>query len=206
MTAKYPGKCPRCGETIAPGAEIAKIAGYGWSHPMCQANVSAVKPKIAVEDAGVYVMPNGDIVKVKARQDKKGTYAMRWKDIGAAKRLTEPGTHVHYDYEYVKGLVEQVALEGRKMTLDEAKLFIVKYGCCVRCGRLLKAAKSVEQGIGPVCIKYFAAAGIHNAAASLVVNAEWGAYKNQAAALEAEQEKKAFLADLPKLDRPWDSL
>jgi hypothetical protein len=34
--------------------------------------------------------------------------------------------------------------------------FTTRYGKCIVCGRHLKAAKSVEAGIGPVCIKYFA--------------------------------------------------
>ena len=32
---------------------------------------------------------------------------------------------------------------------------MVRYGRCVRCSRHLKAAQSVVQGIGPVCVKYF---------------------------------------------------
>jgi len=201
MTAKYPGKCKLCGGDIHVGQEISWKPGQGAAHVAgeCLATPVAqpVKPKLAVEDAGVYVMPNGDIVKVKATQDKKRTYAMRWKDIGAAKRLTEPGTHVHYDYEYVKGLVEQVAAEGRKMTLEEAKLFMVKYGNCARCGRLLKAAKSVEQGIGPVCIKFFAA-GTTGAAVMVAPadmsgsgNTAWAAYKDMYAKEEAKQEAAA---------------
>jgi hypothetical protein len=72
-------------------------------------------------------------------------------------RLTETGSHEHGEYVYEAGLVQQVAAEGRKMTLDEAKAFILRYGQCVRCGRQLKDANSVEQGIGPVCVKYFTA-------------------------------------------------
>jgi len=41
------------------------------------------------------------------------------------------------------------------MSLDAAKAFILRYGRCVRCSRRLKAAQSVERGIGPVCMAYF---------------------------------------------------
>lgn len=99
-------------------------------------------------------MPDGMIVKVKANKSKSGTYAMRWHEING-ERLTEAGMRKRGEYEYVFGLVALVAQVGRKMTLEEAQEFILKYGVCARCGRELKAADSVERGIGPVCIQYF---------------------------------------------------
>jgi hypothetical protein len=41
------------------------------------------------------------------------------------------------------------------MSLEKAKQLNIKYGRCIICGLKLKAAKSVEAGMGPVCIKYF---------------------------------------------------
>jgi hypothetical protein len=115
--------------------------------------------RIAPEAQGVYVIEGDDesqIVKVQATRDGQRTYAMRWEDRNAA-RLMGNGEHAHGEWVYEPGLVTVVAREGRKMTLDEAKAFIVLYGQCVRCGRHLKAAESVERGIGPVCVKYFEA-------------------------------------------------
>ena len=116
----------------------------------------ASKPvaRLAVEEAGVYVMPNGDIVKVQANSDKSRTYAKRWVVING-ERLNENDDHVRGEYVYEQGLVQQVAQFGRKMTLDEAKAFILRYGQCARCSRKLKAALSVERGIGPICVRYF---------------------------------------------------
>lgn len=126
-----------------------------WTKAQAQATVAPVA-RLSIEDAGVYVMPDGAIVKVKANQAKTRTYAMRWTEM-RVNRLNGEDDTVHGEYVYEAGLVQQVAEQGRKMSLDEAKAFVLRYGQCARCNRHLKDAKSVEQGIGPVCIKYFAA-------------------------------------------------
>jgi hypothetical protein len=42
-----------------------------------------------------------------------------------------------------------------KMTLEEAKQFGIETGICCVCGAYLTDAKSVAEGIGPVCAKRF---------------------------------------------------
>jgi hypothetical protein len=112
--------------------------------------------RLQVQDAGVYVLPDGAIVKAQANRAKDRVYALRWKDITTQRSLEQvAGGRVYGEWEYEQGLVDQVASEGRRMTLAEAKEFILRYGQCVRCSRKLKAAESVERGIGPVCVKYF---------------------------------------------------
>jgi bacterioferritin-associated ferredoxin len=135
MAARFAGKCSHCAQPIATGEPIVWLRGQFTRHARChraaQSGAPAVqpelpvteRPRVALEDAGVYVLPDGTICKVQV---------------------------------YEPGLVEQVAREGRKMTLEEAKAFIVLYGRCARCGRALKAAESVERGIGPICYKWFA--------------------------------------------------
>ena len=113
---------------------------------------------LTVEDKGVYVLPDGTIVKLQANKAKTAVYSMRWVEIGGT-RLTEAGPKVKAEYQYEPALKAQVASQGRKMNLEEAKAFIVRYGVCSRCGRQLKAADSVEAGIGPVCITYFGGYG-----------------------------------------------
>jgi Family of unknown function (DUF6011) len=110
--------------------------------------------RLAVDDAGVYVLPDGAIVRVKANQARSRTYAKRCTP-SKQDRLMEAGQHEHGEYVWEPGLVEQVAREGRRMTLEEAKAFIVRYGVCARCGRHLKDGKSVEAGLGPVCRRWF---------------------------------------------------
>jgi hypothetical protein len=69
---------------------------------------------------------------------------------------------------YAKRLVgEQWAYEGRRpfpflseatlLDLETARKYGHLYGVCGVCGRTLTDEKSIEQGIGPVCIKRFAA-------------------------------------------------
>ena len=111
--------------------------------------------RIAVEDAGVYALPDGTVVRVKANKAKTRTYASRWTPTKHLDRLMEAGAHEHGEYVYEQGLVAEVARSGRKLTLEEAKAHSIRYGQCVRCGRALKDGKSVEQGMGPVCIRYF---------------------------------------------------
>jgi len=159
IVSRFDGWCVKCHTKFSAGDRIYWEPGVKPTHvdqSVCVASVAAPKTpvaRIAVENSGVYVLPNGDIVKVQATKDKQRTYALRWHE--SPLRALEAGGRVRGDYQYEQGLVQQVAAEGRKMTLEEAKAFIVKYGQCARCSRHLVAAKSVEQGIGPVCITYF---------------------------------------------------
>lgn len=180
ITARFASQCGRCGQAIAVGSQINWVRGQKATHIACPAPKVEQAPvaRMAVEDAGVYVMADGSIVKVKANRDKSRTYAMRWTVIGG-ERLTEADSRVHGEYTYEPGLVQQVAAEGRKMTLDEAKAFILRYGLCCRCGRRLKAADSVERGIGPVCVKYFTFGTVAaSAAATAAVAASYSGQVN----------------------------
>jgi uncharacterized protein DUF6011 len=118
-----------------------------------------VRKSVEIEDAGVYVI-GSLIVKMKANKAKTATYPMLWTEI-SGERLNGEDAHVRGEWRYLEDwnerrvLVNQVVNSGRRMNLGEAKAFIIRYGQCVRCSRHLKAAKSVEAGIGPVCIKYF---------------------------------------------------
>ena len=158
ITSKFNSKCPNCQGFIEAGEKVEWTPGSKATHIVCktvEAPAAPLAQRIAVEDAGVYVMPDGSVVKVQAsKTNKDRTYAKRWVVIGG-ERLNENDARVHGEYEYEAGLVQQVAQFGRKMTLDEAKAFILRYGQCARCSRKLVAAKSVEQGIGPVCVQYF---------------------------------------------------
>lgn len=105
------------------------------------------------DEQGVYVYEDGTIVKLQQNRGKTHTYTMRWVEF-AGDRLVETDEHVHGEWEYAPELKGTLG-QARKMTLDEAKAFIIRYGKCVRCGRSLKDGQSVERGIGPVCVQYF---------------------------------------------------
>jgi hypothetical protein len=158
IITKFASACGKCGERIDIGESVNWERGQRATHATpCQPVFGAhsyAPVRIAVEDAGVYVLPDGGIVKVKANRDKSRTYALRWTPING-ERLTEAGTRERGEYVFEAGLVQTVAANGRKMTLTEAKAFTLRYGVCCRCGRKLVAAESVERAIGPICVQYF---------------------------------------------------
>ena len=167
MPAKFDSICPKCRQPIvADESMILWERGQKAVHEVCPAPVavspeaqavaafSALRGRLQVEDAGVYKLLDGSIVKVQANKEKSKVYAKRLVEH-SAERATEAGARVHAEYVYEAGLIAQVEREGVKLSLDEAKALTIRYGFCIRCGRHLKAAQSVEQGMGPVCIKYF---------------------------------------------------
>jgi hypothetical protein len=94
-----------------------------------------------------------EIFIVKLNQAKTNVYAKRLVET-SSDRLTEGDDLVRIDFEYAPGAVYRIT-EADRMSLDEAKSLMIRYGRCIACGRFLKVAQSVERGIGPVCIKYF---------------------------------------------------
>jgi hypothetical protein len=105
-------------------------------------------------EPGVYVLPDGTIVKLQANKAKTSVYSLRWVEITGDRVVDDSGEWVKGDWTYDPDLKAQVHPDQR-MTLEAAKAFILRYGRCVRCSRRLKAAESVERGIGPVCVDYF---------------------------------------------------
>ena len=114
-------------------------------------------PKVTAEPyelltPGVYETAEGVYV-VKQTKDKERLYAKRLIEIGGS-RVTEAGNHVQIDFVYEPGAINRIKLTD-KMDVEKGKALAVRYGRCLNCGRFLKAAVSVEQGIGPVCIKSY---------------------------------------------------
>lgn len=103
---------------------------------------------------GVYELPDGRIYIVKPNKKKTRFYAKRLVEA-PSDRLTETGDHVPFDFVYEKGAIYEIKPEYM-MSMERGKQLMIKYGHCIVCGRHLKVAESVERGIGPVCIKYFA--------------------------------------------------
>lgn len=170
ILAKYPSVCSQCQGPIAVGDAILWSPGQPAVHVECPSDHGIEAPEaevvfpvaaqapvrvhLSLDEVGVYVLPDGTVVKAQANREKTRVYAKRWVP-SSQNRLLENGAHAHGEYVYEAGLVEIVAREGRKMSLEEAKAHSVLYAQCVRCGRRLTDGKSVEQGMGPVCITYF---------------------------------------------------
>lgn len=113
------------------------------SYPAAQ----SVKPGVYEFEDAVYV--------VKSNKAKTAFYAMRVVELaGSARRLTLESEHVQFELRYAPGIVNQLRFE-HQMTRARASELMTRYGKCINCKRRLRAAKSVEQGYGPVCIKAF---------------------------------------------------
>lgn len=101
---------------------------------------------------GVYEVGT-EIFVVKLNKEKTRVYALRL--VESPHRVNVDGEHVDFDFVYARGAIYGLKPEDQ-MTAERAKHYLVRYGRCLVCRRKLKAAASVERGIGPVCIKYFA--------------------------------------------------
>jgi hypothetical protein len=96
---------------------------------------------------------DGRIYVVKPNKEKTRVYAKEI--IESPARMTENGEVVDFETRYAAGVVFTLT-EADRWDLADAKDFLTKFARCIVCGRHLKAAKSVESSIGPVCAKYFA--------------------------------------------------
>lgn len=90
-----------------------------------------------ITELGVYKTPNETIYRVHQSRETGNLYAKMF-DIDEMK------------FVYEAGAMRMLRPEW-KMTLEEAKRFGVETGICCVCGAYLTDARSVAEGIGPVC-------------------------------------------------------
>jgi len=156
IKAKFSSRCPNCGNEIPADSLCNWTPGSKATHITCRAKAEA-PATISADEIGVYILSDGSIVKVQeSKQNPGNTYAKLWKSGVTGERLTlDSDGQTKGRYAFTPGLIYRVAREGRRMTLDEAKAFILIFRQCARCARKLSAKKSVEDGIGPTCITYF---------------------------------------------------
>ena len=95
----------------------------------------------AVLALGMYRMPDGEIYRVHASRETGNLYA----------KHLDP---IEMKFEYEQGAIKRLRPEHR-MTLAEAKHFGMETGFCCVCGKFLTDARSVANGIGPICEKSF---------------------------------------------------
>lgn len=101
---------------------------------------------------GVYDV-DGHVYTVKFNREGTRLYANHI--VESPDRLNANDELVDIDFVYSPGAIFNIKPEHR-MSFEDAKVLTIRYGRCIACGRRLKAGKSVEQGIGPVCRKKFA--------------------------------------------------
>lgn len=95
-----------------------------------------------VTEAGLY--RDGDTV-YRVKWNKEGTnlYAVRFVPEATSKSAR---------FVYEGGAVKRLNADNR-LTVEEAEKLGAHYGVCCVCGAELTDAKSIERGIGPVCVK-----------------------------------------------------
>jgi hypothetical protein len=138
------GRCP-----LHPAYEADYCPVCGTTTPISERTQPAPAEPVT---PGVYEV-EGEVFVVKPNREKTRVYAKKLVEI-RSERLTETGEHVQIEFEYAPGAIRKIRPEHR-MDVERAKALTIRYGRCIVCGRRLKAAQSVEQGIGPVCIKSF---------------------------------------------------
>lgn len=120
------------------------------------ANVDGItgKREVEVTKPGVF-RKDDDIFLVKPNQQKTRLYAKRL--VKSADRLTEGEKVVKFEWDYAAGAIFTLT-ESDRVSLDDEEIrdITTRYGRCICCGRVLKAAESVQRMIGPVCARYFA--------------------------------------------------
>lgn len=100
--------------------------------------------------AGMYESKEGIFL---VQPNKTGTrmYAKKLTRISTG-RVTVPGERVDFEFLYEPGACGRL-LPSDKMPYERARELTIRYGRCIACGRVLRAADSVERGIGPKCRK-----------------------------------------------------
>lgn len=163
MISRFPGWCRNCREQFPAGTEINWSPETKATHAAPCTSTTVAEPGVSYKARpeqpaklvpGVYETTEGIFVVKPSRENPDRLYAKKLVQLNGDYRTTEAGTRADFEFEYAKGAIYNLSLTDR-MSIERAKELITLYGKCIACARHLKAAKSVEQGIGPVCIKNF---------------------------------------------------
>lgn len=145
----YGAKCATCGVYVQAGEGRIerKTSGKGWDTFHVTACPAPAADAVEVE-AGVYVGPTGDLVKVQAARTTGRLYA----SIAAW-----PEVEGKIDWQYIgaRGLA-LITAEWHRITADEARTIGLVTHTCMFCGTELsdeREGRSVEVGYGPICAR-----------------------------------------------------
>lgn len=151
FAARFPGTCAK-GDRIAAGEPIVRNADGRYQHAECS---PAAAPAAPAADLTPGMYKAGDeIFKVQKTRDGERIYAKRLVQISGRRLVDATEEVVDFEFEYAPGAVRTLTLENR-LPVEDAKALGLRFGRCIVCGRHLKDAFSVQNGIGPVCIKRF---------------------------------------------------
>ena len=154
----YGAACVLCGIYVQPGeGTIArKASGKGWdtSHTTCPEVPAATVESIAAApvEAGVYVGPTGDLIRVQAGKKSARLYA----SIAAWPiREGNAGRKIVWQYLGAAGLA-LVTADWHLITADEAQAIGLHTHHCMFCGTELSDERdgaSIDRGYGPTCAR-----------------------------------------------------
>lgn len=152
-TNRFAAKCATCAVLVpAEQGSLERVDG-AWKVYHIGACPAPAKKTITAVTLGVY-RHDGRIFVVKpSRRNKGRVYACEL--VESPPRVTEAGTEIPFELVFRPGAIYDLD-ESERMTLAEAEQIATRYARCFVCNTGLKAAKSVREGIGPVCRKYFA--------------------------------------------------
>jgi hypothetical protein len=168
------------GRTLSPKQLSCLEQNYTKATTVATPATEALKASNQALTPGIYIAADGSIWKVQGNMSYKSgakravqakvpfdpttvsgarVYALMWAAAGVPQTLaTVRDLTVTQGWEFVRGAIDTLEVD-HKMTVDEAREFSNLYSQCVWCGRALEdtlsyGTKFIEQGIGPVCIKY----------------------------------------------------
>jgi hypothetical protein len=110
-----------------------------------KASTTSFTAKVVALELGMYRTSDGTMYRVHESRETGNRYAKRMEyDLFSDKPR----------FVYAKGAISTLTPEDR-MSLADAKAWGMETGFCCVCGAFLTDEKSVANGIGPVCAKYF---------------------------------------------------
>jgi len=160
MTNRYPGKCGTCGQWVEANAGTVEKIGGRWvaKHEagQCPAPQAAEVRNTVKAECGVYRTQDGRIYVVRERKFPDSDGPVRYaREIvalseDAADRISEDGAKARYQEVKAPGMVWKLTAADA-LPLADFQALCQHYEQCMACGITLRAAKSLEEKIGPVC-------------------------------------------------------
>ena len=94
------------------------------------------------------------VTEVGMYRNEHGIYRVKMGESGNlyANKFNPEGKTKKQRFVYERGAIFTIS-PAHRMSVDEAIQLGAEFGMCCVCGRELTDAKSIERGIGPVCIK-----------------------------------------------------
>jgi len=169
---RYPGTCPKCGQTVRAGEGIAIPGPSGWAveHDECPMLAPEVaEPSVKSSSGQTYEGVRPGVYTMSYRDGHSRTFRIQ---VQASTADFAPGeaiisflsgsdnTRDYTSFGFVRSnhlVAWKRFREGDTGLLDDAQAFLADPSQaraaleCIRCHRLLTTPESIEAGVGPEC-------------------------------------------------------